>query len=67
MQIFAYSQGVQRRSGDQADAPLAAAQSEFVHGMQTGFRVTAAIMVLIALAIVRWYPNDEMVVPGTTK
>jgi EmrB/QacA subfamily drug resistance transporter len=45
---------------------LATAQNEFVHGMQTGFRVTAAIMVLIALAIIRWYPNDEMVVAGTT-
>jgi predicted MFS family arabinose efflux permease len=45
---------------------LATAQSEFVHGMQSGFRVAAAIMVLIALAIIRWYPNAEMVVPGAT-
>jgi EmrB/QacA subfamily drug resistance transporter len=45
---------------------LATAQNEFVHGMQSGFRVTAAIMVLIAIAIIRWYPNDEMVVTGAT-
>ena len=38
------------------------ATHEFVVGMQVGFRVAAAAMVLVAVAIVVWYPNDELVV-----
>ena len=42
------------------------AQREFVGGMQIGFRVAAAAMVLVALAVIRWYPKEELVmeIPG---
>ena len=42
------------------------AQREFVGGMQIGFRVAAAAMVLVALAVIRWYPMEELVmeIPG---
>ena len=38
------------------------ARHEFVGGMQVGFRVAAAAMVLVAAAIITWYPHEELVV-----
>ncbi len=46
---------------------LSVAEQEFTHGMQTGFRVAAALMAIVAVVIARWYPNEEMEVPGLVK
>ena len=40
------------------------AKEEFVGGMQAGFRVAAVAMVLMAAAIIAWYPSEELVVAG---
>ena len=49
----------------QLEGLLGAARGEFVGGMQIGFRVVAVLMVLVAAAVIRWYPSTEMAVPGT--
>ena len=49
----------------QLEGLLSTARGEFVGGMQIGFRVVAVIMVLVAAAVIRWYPSTEMAVPGS--
>ena len=49
----------------QLEGLLATARGEFVVGMQIGFRAVAVLMVFVAAAVIRWYPSDEMVLPGT--
>ncbi len=48
----------------QLQSLYATARHEFVGGMQVGFRVAAVAMVLVAAAIIAWYPNEELVVAG---
>jgi EmrB/QacA subfamily drug resistance transporter len=43
---------------------LGTAKSEFVGGMQVGFRVAAVLMVVVALAVIRWFPSEELVMDG---
>ena len=43
---------------------LGTAKSEFVGGMQLGFRVTAVVMVVVAAAVIRWFPREEFVMDG---
>jgi EmrB/QacA subfamily drug resistance transporter len=40
------------------------AQNEFTNGMQTGFRVAAVLMAIVAFVIAKWYPHQEMELPG---
>jgi EmrB/QacA subfamily drug resistance transporter len=39
---------------------LAVAQREFVGGMQTGFRLCAVLLALVAVAVARLYPSEEL-------
>lgn len=49
----------------QLEGLLTTARGEFVGGMQTGFRVIAVLMVFVAAAVIRWYPNDELAMPDS--
>jgi EmrB/QacA subfamily drug resistance transporter len=48
----------------QLEGLLSVAKTEFVGGMQVGFRVAAAVLVVVAAAIARWYPSEELVLDG---
>lgn len=39
---------------------LTVARSEFVHGMHVGLRVMAAIVLLVAIAVIAWFPDGEL-------
>jgi EmrB/QacA subfamily drug resistance transporter len=44
----------------QLEGLLGVARNEFVGGMQVGFRVAAVAMLLVAFAVARWYPSEEL-------
>ncbi len=43
---------------------LEVARHEFVGGMQVGFRVAAVLLAVVAVAVWRWYPTDELQMGG---
>jgi EmrB/QacA subfamily drug resistance transporter len=47
----------------QINGLLEVARREFAGGMQVGFRVAAVVMVIVAGAVIRWYPSTNMAAP----
>jgi EmrB/QacA subfamily drug resistance transporter len=48
----------------QINGLLEVARREFAGGMQVGFRVAAVVMVIVAAAVIRWYPSTNMAAPA---
>ena len=44
----------------QLERLLVSARAEFVHGMQSGFRVAAVAMVVVAAVVAKWYPKESL-------